>query len=115
MALVDFRSNSGGEFHTFRLPVPGLWIDILEKVKAAGLNSISVSDNIDMIMICQRNQLTYTKVYTHMGLLNPSRGVIDFNDWRDLQPLFDAAREVGVWITLRPGMFISIIEVKTFK
>ncbi|KAJ3919581.1 glycoside hydrolase family 35 protein [Lentinula edodes] len=80
----------GGEFHTFRLPVPGLWIDILEKVKAAGLNSISV--------------------YTHMGLLNPSRGVIDFNDWRDLQPLFDAAREVGVWITLRPGMFISIIE-----
>ncbi|KAJ3976779.1 glycoside hydrolase family 35 protein [Lentinula raphanica] len=73
----------GGEFHTFRLPVPALWLDILEKVKAAGLNSISV--------------------YTHMGLLNPSRGVVDFDDWRDLQPLFDAAREVGVWITLRPG------------
>ncbi|KAF5364850.1 hypothetical protein D9757_011273 [Collybiopsis confluens] len=77
----------GGEFHTFRLPVPDLWIDILEKIKAAGLNSISV--------------------YTHMGLLNPSRGVVDFDDWRDLQRLFEVAREVGIWVTLRPGPYIN--------
>ncbi|KAJ4481275.1 glycoside hydrolase family 35 protein, partial [Lentinula aciculospora] len=83
----------GGEFHTFRLPVPGLWVDILEKVKAAGLNSISV--------------------YTHMGLLNPSRGVTDFDDWRDLQRLFYAAREVGVWITLRPGTSCLYINAET--
>ncbi|KAE9399468.1 glycoside hydrolase family 35 protein [Gymnopus androsaceus JB14] len=76
-----------GEFHTYRLPVPDLWLDILEKVKAAGLNGVSV--------------------YTHMGSINPSNGTIDFNDWRALQPLYDAAKEAGIWITLRPGPYIN--------
>ncbi|KAF9073660.1 glycoside hydrolase family 35 protein [Rhodocollybia butyracea] len=76
-----------GEFHTYRLPVPDLWLDVLEKVKAAGLNGVSV--------------------YTLMAALNPSRGVVDFNDWRALQPLYDAAKEAGIWITLRPGPYIN--------
>ncbi|KAF7297199.1 Glycoside hydrolase family 35 protein [Mycena indigotica] len=76
-----------GEFHTFRLPVPSLWSDILEKVKAAGLNAVSV--------------------YTHMGLINPSRGVVDFESFRALQPLFDAAKAAGIWIVLRPGPYIN--------
>ncbi|KAL0951693.1 hypothetical protein HGRIS_008369 [Hohenbuehelia grisea] len=76
-----------GEFHTFRLPVPSLWPDILEKAKAAGLNAISV--------------------YTHMGLLNPSRGVVDLDGFRALQPLFDAAKEVGLFVVLRPGPYIN--------
>ncbi|KAK7047487.1 hypothetical protein VNI00_006718 [Paramarasmius palmivorus] len=74
-----------GEFHTFRLPVPSLWPDILQKFKAAGLNSVSV--------------------YIHMGLVNPSRGVIDFDEWRALQPLYDAARDAGLWVVLRPAFF----------
>ncbi|GLB38736.1 putative glycoside hydrolase family 35 protein [Lyophyllum shimeji] len=76
-----------GEFHTFRLPVPSLWPDILQKVKAAGLNAVSV--------------------YTHMGLINPSRGVVDFDGFRALQPLYDAAKEAGIWIVLRPGPYIN--------
>ncbi|KAI6030502.1 glycoside hydrolase family 35 protein [Pisolithus orientalis] len=76
-----------GEFHTFRLPVPDLWLDILQKVKAAGFNAISV--------------------YTHMGLINPSPGVVDFNDYRALKPLYEAAKHVGVWIVLRPGPYIN--------
>ncbi|KAJ7058088.1 glycoside hydrolase family 35 protein [Mycena amicta] len=76
-----------GEFHTFRLPVPSLWPDILEKVKAAGLNAISV--------------------YTHMGLINPSRDVVDFDSFRALQPLYDAAKAAGIWIVLRPGPYIN--------
>lgn len=76
--------HSSGEFHTFRLPVPSLWLDILQKVKAAGLNAVSV--------------------YTHMGLINPQPGVIDFDGFRDLQPLFDAAKQTGIWIVLRPGV-----------
>ncbi|KAK2463368.1 hypothetical protein APHAL10511_004594 [Amanita phalloides] len=76
-----------GEFHTFRLPVPSLWPDILQKAKAAGLNAISV--------------------YTHMGLINPSRGVIDFSDFRALRPLYEAAKEAGIWIVLRPGPYIN--------
>ncbi|KAJ7612991.1 glycoside hydrolase family 35 protein [Roridomyces roridus] len=76
-----------GEFHTFRLPVPSLWPDILEKVKAAGLNAVSV--------------------YTHMGLINPAPGVVDFNGFRALQPLYDAAKAAGIWIVLRPGPYIN--------
>ncbi|KAJ8691682.1 hypothetical protein PTI98_011229 [Pleurotus ostreatus] len=76
-----------GEFHTFRLPVPSLWPDILQKAKAAGLNAISV--------------------YTHMGLINPSRGVVDFDGFRALQPLFDAAKDAGIFIVLRPGPYIN--------
>ncbi|KAG6827509.1 hypothetical protein H0H92_011481 [Tricholoma furcatifolium] len=67
-----------GEFHTFRLPVPSLWPDILQKVKASGMNAISV--------------------YTHMGLINPSPGVVDFDGFRALQPLYDAAKDAGIWI-----------------
>jgi beta-galactosidase GanA len=75
--------TSSGEFHTFRLPVPSLWPDILQKVKAAGLNAVSV--------------------YTHMGLINPAPGVVDFDSFRALQPLYDAAKAAGIWVVLRPG------------
>ncbi|KAG2073390.1 glycoside hydrolase [Suillus decipiens] len=78
---------SSGEFHTFRLPVPGLWLDILQKVKAAGFNTISV--------------------YTHMALINPSPGVIDFDHYRALRPLYEAAKQTGIWIILRPGPYIN--------
>ena len=30
-----------GEFHPFRLPVPGLWLDVFQKVKAAGFSAVS--------------------------------------------------------------------------
>lgn len=30
-----------GEFHPYRLPVPGLWLDILQKMKALGFNAVS--------------------------------------------------------------------------
>ncbi|KAJ7483000.1 glycoside hydrolase family 35 protein [Mycena galericulata] len=76
-----------GEFHTWRLPVSSLWPDILEKAKAAGLNAISI--------------------YTHMGLQNPSRGVVDFDGFRALKPLYEAALAAGVWIVVRPGPYIN--------
>jgi 2-iminoacetate synthase ThiH len=47
-------SYSSGEFHTFRLPVPDLWPDILEKMAAAGMNAVSLYAS------CQ---------YTHMSFL----------------------------------------------
>ncbi|KZS93201.1 glycoside hydrolase family 35 protein [Sistotremastrum niveocremeum HHB9708] len=76
-----------GEFHAFRVPVPDLWFDVFQKIHAAGLNAISV--------------------YVHWGLSNPSKGVIDFDDWRDLQSLFDAAKAAGLFIVLRPGPYIN--------
>jgi hypothetical protein len=41
-----------GEFHPWRLPVPDLWKDVVQKAKAAGLNTISF--------------------YTHWGMINPT-------------------------------------------
>ncbi|KAJ6517287.1 glycoside hydrolase family 35 protein [Mycena vitilis] len=76
-----------GEFHTWRLPVPSLWPDILEKTKAAGLNAISI--------------------YTHMGLHNPSRGVVDFDAFRALKPLYEAAMVAGIWVVVRPEQYIN--------
>ncbi|KAF8525605.1 glycoside hydrolase superfamily [Hysterangium stoloniferum] len=76
-----------GEFHAFRIPVPDLWLDIFQKMKAAGLNGVSI--------------------YTHWGLSHPAPGVLDFDDWRDLQSLFDSAKAAGLFVVLRPGPYIN--------
>ncbi|KAG8744231.1 hypothetical protein FRC10_010593 [Ceratobasidium sp. 414] len=76
-----------GEFHTFRLPAPELWGDILEKTKAAGFNAISV--------------------YVHWGLVNPAPGQLDFSGFRALDPLFKLAMKSGLWVVLRPGPYIN--------
>ena len=34
-----------GEFHPYRLPVPGLWLDVLQKIKALGFNAVSFYTN----------------------------------------------------------------------
>ncbi|EJD44926.1 hypothetical protein AURDEDRAFT_64886 [Auricularia subglabra TFB-10046 SS5] len=76
-----------GEVHPWRLPVPSLWMDILQKIKAAGLNTISV--------------------YTHWALMNPKQGIVDFTGINDLQKFLDDAREVGLFVILRPGPYIN--------
>ncbi|KAG9025922.1 hypothetical protein FRB95_009626 [Tulasnella sp. JGI-2019a] len=76
-----------GEFHTWRLPVPELWLDVLQKIKALGMNAISV--------------------YVHWGLVNPAPGQFDFDHYRALEPLFKMAMQVGLWIVLRPGPYIN--------
>ena len=37
------------------------------------------------------------------GLTHPAPGVLDFNDWRALQPIYDAAKVAGIFVVLRPG------------
>ncbi|QRW00634.1 glycoside hydrolase family 35 protein [Ceratobasidium sp. AG-Ba] len=76
-----------GEFHSWRLPVPDLWPDIFEKMKAAGFNAISI--------------------YVHWGTINPSRNVIDFDGYRDLKPVFEAAKAAGIFLIYRPGPYIN--------
>ncbi|EIN12800.1 glycoside hydrolase family 35 protein [Punctularia strigosozonata HHB-11173 SS5] len=78
---------NSGEFHPFRLPVPGLWPDILQKFKAAGFNAVSI--------------------YTHMGLINPAPHVIDMDGWRSVEAFYDAAKDAGLWVVLRPGPYIN--------
>lgn len=40
------------------------------------------------------------------ALTNPAPGVLDFDAWRALQPIYDAAKQAGIFITLRPGMWL---------
>jgi hypothetical protein len=80
-----------GEFHMWRLPVPSLWRDIVQKVKAAGLNTISI--------------------YFHWGLTNPRPGEVDLTGINDFQPFFNAAKEEGIWVIARPGPYIKCVSV----
>jgi len=77
-----------GEFHYFRIPVPELWRDILEKVKAAGFNAFSI--------------------YNSWGYHNPVPGVIDFTHGaHNFTSIMTLAKELGMYLIIRPGPYIN--------
>lgn len=74
------------EFHYQRLPVPELWPDIFQKLKANGFNAVSV--------------------YFFWSYHSASKGVYDFEtSGKNLQALFDAARAANLWIVARAGPY----------
>ncbi|OKL55621.1 putative beta-galactosidase E [Talaromyces atroroseus] len=79
-----------GEFHPFRLPVPGLWLDVFQKIKSMGFTGVSF--------------------YTDWALLegNPGHVVIGSGGgiW-DLEEFFSAATEAGIYLIARPGPYIN--------
>ncbi|TFK68585.1 hypothetical protein BDN72DRAFT_949374 [Pluteus cervinus] len=79
--LMVFSSK----FHPFRLPSPGLWQDILEKLKASGFNAVSV--------------------YWHWGFSAPNPHEIRFTEHSDLAKFYSVAKDVGVLVIVRPGLF----------
>ncbi|KUI59563.1 putative beta-galactosidase C [Cytospora mali] len=77
---------NSAEFHYQRLPVPELWPDVLQKLKANGFNTISV--------------------YFFWSYHSASNGVYDFqNPGKDVQKLFDYAKEAGLWVIARAGPY----------
>src|SRR3954447_365639 len=76
-----------GEFHSYRLPSPDLWMDIFQKMKAAGFNT--------------------TSLYFDWGYHSPKRGVYDFSGIRDLDRLLDMAAQSGIYVIARPGPYIN--------
>ncbi len=76
-----------GEFHPYRLPSPGLWPDIFQKMKAAGFNTASI--------------------YFSWGYHSPRAGKYDFGGIRDIDKLLDDAREAGIYVIARPGPYIN--------
>ncbi|KAG8783246.1 hypothetical protein FRC12_019925 [Ceratobasidium sp. 428] len=77
----------GGEFHPWRLPSVPLWRDILEKMKAGGFNAVSI--------------------YTHWGITEGKRGVLNFDAHRSITKFLDIAKEVGILVIVRPGPYIN--------
>lgn len=77
------------EFHPWRLPVPSLWRDLLQKIRAAGFNTVSI--------------------YTHWGLIQPrsDSASIDLSGVNDLDFFLSVAKEEGLFVIVRPGPYIN--------
>ncbi|KAJ6559161.1 glycoside hydrolase family 35 protein [Mycena vulgaris] len=77
-----------GEIHYWRIPVPAVWRDLLEKIKAAGFNGISV--------------------YAHWAFHAPNNATLDMKSGaRDFALIFVIAKEVGLFVTIRGGPYVN--------
>ncbi|KGQ03791.1 putative beta-galactosidase A [Beauveria bassiana D1-5] len=76
-----------GEFHPFRLPVPSLWLDVFQKIKALGFNTVSF--------------------YVDWALLEAKEGEYRAEGIFDLEPFFKAAKTAGIFLIARPGPYIN--------
>ena len=87
--LVDGKRTYlwSGEFHYFRLPSPDLWLDIFQKMKAAGFNA--------------------TSLYFDWGYHSSAPGKYDFTGVRDVDKLLDYAQQAGLYVIARPAPYIN--------
>jgi beta-galactosidase GanA len=76
-----------GEFHPFRLPVAGLWLDVFQKIKAMGFTGVSF--------------------YTDWGILEGNPGHVNLDGVFQLEEFFRAATEAGIYLIARPGPYIN--------
>lgn len=77
-----------GEMHYWRLPVPELWEDILQKMKAAGMNTFTF--------------------YANWAWHAPTANSTDFkNGAHEFTKLYELAKEIGLYVFIRPGPYIN--------
>ncbi|CAN8097750.1 unnamed protein product [Discula destructiva] len=77
-----------GEFHYWRFPVPELWQDLLEKIKAAGFNAFSI--------------------YAHWGYHSPSESALDFTTGaHNFTSILTLAAQLGLYVIVRPGPYVN--------
>lgn len=76
-----------GEFHPWRLPSPGLWLDVFQKIKALGFSGVSF--------------------YLMWGLLEGEPGVVRTDGIFALEEFFTAASKAGIYLLARPGPYIN--------
>ncbi|PSN72899.1 lactase [Corynespora cassiicola Philippines] len=76
-----------GEVHPYRLPVPDLYLDIFQKIRALGYNGVSF--------------------YVDWALLEGKPGEYREEGVFSLKPFFDAAQEAGIYLIARPGPYIN--------
>ncbi|KAI0018839.1 beta-galactosidase precursor [Xylariomycetidae sp. FL0641] len=75
------------EFHPWRLPVPSLWLDVFQKIKALGFNCVSF--------------------YSNWALLEGKQGNFTAEGVFAYEPFFEAASKAGIYLLARPGPYIN--------
>lgn len=87
--IIDGRREMifGGEFHPFRLPSPSLWRDVLQKIKASGLNTVAL--------------------YFAWGYHSAKPGHYDFSTVRNIERALQMAAEEGLYVIVRPGPYVN--------
>ncbi|HJP79524.1 MAG TPA: beta-galactosidase [Pseudonocardiaceae bacterium] len=87
--LIDGRRQLiyAGEVHPFRLPSPDEWLDVLQKMKAAGFNAVTA--------------------YFDWDYHSPAPGVYDFTGVRNMDEFMDMAAAAGLYVIARPGPYIN--------
>lgn len=78
---------NSGEVHPYRMPDPRQWPDILDRMKAGGLNTISI--------------------YVPWQLHEPRPGEFRFDGRFDLERFLRDARDAGLYVVVRPGPYIQ--------
>lgn len=76
-----------GEVHPFRMPGPAMWRDVLQKVRASGLNSISI--------------------YVPWQLHEIEPGRFRFDGRYDLERFLRLARDEHLYVMVRPGPYVQ--------
>ncbi|URZ09288.1 beta-galactosidase [Clostridium felsineum] len=76
-----------GEFDYWRLPSQSGWMDVLQKMKAAGFNAVTI--------------------YFNWDFHSPAKGKYDFTGIRDVDKLLTMAQKVGLYVVARPGPYIN--------
>ncbi|XP_029704360.1 beta-galactosidase-1-like protein 2 isoform X1 [Takifugu rubripes] len=76
----------GGSVHYFRVPRP-YWRDRLLKMKACGINTLTTA--------------------VPWSLHQPQKEVFSFHSQLDLEAFINLAADLGLWVILRPGPYIS--------
>ncbi|HEX4221253.1 MAG TPA: beta-galactosidase, partial [Pseudonocardiaceae bacterium] len=87
--LIDGKRQLiyAGEVHPFRLPSPDEWFDVLQKMKAAGFNTVTA--------------------YFDWDYHSPAPGVYDFTGVRNMDEFLDMAAAAGLYVIARPGPYIN--------
>jgi len=75
-----------GTLHYFRLPHPSLWRPVLERMRMAGFNAVTVP---------------FPWAYH-----SPAAGLYDFTGPRDVRQLLDAVEAAGLWLIVQLGPWI---------
>ncbi|HEX8917171.1 MAG TPA: beta-galactosidase, partial [Chloroflexota bacterium] len=76
-----------GEFQYFRLPSQSQWLDRLQKIKAAGLNAVSL--------------------YFDWQYHSPAPGQYDFSGIRDIDALLAMCQRLGLYVIARVGPYMN--------